>query len=181
MEIDLSKLFDSLEDSKSTRLMLSALKDNYQENFDYLKFKNAINELIKLGHEEDMALKSAFTTAQSLGISKQILVKSIRHYLNVLDNEKDKFADALKGQMDKNIATKKKELEYLEKKRLDKLQEIERLKGEVELIVGKIEENKVKIDVQEKKIGETKSEFMSAFSALKEEIQGDLSKVDTVL
>src|SRR5690606_39218150 len=82
------KLFD---------VLFGALQANNQQGFDYMEFKDFVKSLASVPMDDATRFKSAFATAQTMGATKDVILKSANHYLDILSREEAKFQDALKG------------------------------------------------------------------------------------
>ncbi|MCB9327513.1 MAG: hypothetical protein H6572_02385 [Lewinellaceae bacterium] len=183
MEINLAKMFGLDESSinRSEKILLHSIKENAQTNFDYLKFKKAVLDLQALGQSEEMAIKSAYTTAKSLGLDKSVLELSLKHYLMVLKKEKEKFADAFNKQYAHQVGEKERSILEIDKEVKNREKQILNLNKEIEMLNKKSDDLKVQIEQNSAKINETKSEFIQAYSELEVKIEEDLSKILTSL
>ena len=85
-----------------------------QPGFDYLKFKQSVEQLAGLKLDVPTSLKSAFVTASTMGVTKDSLLQSARHYLTILGDEKKQFDQALNNQVQQRIDSKKAELQQLQ-------------------------------------------------------------------
>src|SRR5690349_1625916 len=86
-------------DQKSVDFLENALVKQTQAGFDYLKFKQSIDQLAGLKLDGPTALKSAFATASTMGVTKDSLIDSAKHYLKILGEEKKQFDQALTNQV----------------------------------------------------------------------------------
>ncbi|HHH52555.1 MAG TPA: hypothetical protein ENK91_02770, partial [Bacteroidetes bacterium] len=64
MKIDLKKLFglESGYDEKSINALLNAINKNHLKDFDYLKFKASVQNLLDMNMDEKTGIKSTFAT-----------------------------------------------------------------------------------------------------------------------
>ncbi len=179
METELSSLLDlpSDSDSKSTNLLLNALQVHSQEGFDYLKYKRAVEQLMDMGMDQTTALKSALATAGTLGITKEKLLQSIKHYQKVMDNEKRLFDEALNQQMQKRVASKLEEADYLKDKVEEYEQKIRELKTKIVQMKQKLDESGEKIDVEKSKIIDTKNQFEQSYIQIVRVLKSDLDMI----
>lgn len=183
MKIDLKKLF-GLEgdfDEKSINALLNAINKNHLKEFDYLKFKASVSNLEEMNMDEDTSIKSTFTTAQTIGVTKEFLLETITHYKNILQKEKENFSIALKNKLDSSIVSKKdeginlkSEIKNLEKKVLEYQNAIEEGKKRLANIDTDIKNVKAKID-------SAKDNFVHVVSHLEEVISNDESKIKSIL
>ncbi|MCB0678879.1 MAG: hypothetical protein KDC30_19420, partial [Saprospiraceae bacterium] len=121
MQKDLQSIFGQVTglDDKSIQFLTQALSKNNLPGFDYLEFKQSLSALAALNMDEVTAFKSAFATAATVGLTKDKLLKTARHYKNVLDQEKKQFDEALQKQMNQRVASKRSEVEKLKQQIVD--------------------------------------------------------------
>jgi chromosome segregation ATPase len=183
MEINLREIFGISESdtNKSNNSLLKAIKDNYQTNFDYVKFKQAVLQMEQLGQDESMAIQSAFSAARTLGIDKDILLSSINHYATAIKKERDKFAEAYGVQLEKKVNAKDKEQETALQQIADREAKIQKLQEEIVILKTKIDGLKVARDENFNKVEEAKTNFLSAYNHIQSIIDKDLSIVSEVL
>ena len=168
-------------DKKSSDFLSAAIAKNAQKGFDYIKYKQALNGMSNLDLEEDIAFKSAFATAKTMGVTKTGLVNSAKHYLQILMNEKSQFDAALNHQIKDKVASKKDEV-------LKYQTSIENMKIKIEEMNKKIADYQSQIDSADdavekakQKIRETKDKFETTFNAYVSVINNDIERVKTHL
>lgn len=168
-------------DKKTADFLSKALDKGKQKGFDYLKFKQSLNQISKLSLDEGTTLQSAYATASTIGVTKQALVSSAKHYLNVLMNEKSQFDSALNKQVKERVASKKEQVVKLE-------QSIQQLKAKIAEIEKKVLEYQHKIDNSDsevekakQKILDTKTKFEKSFEVFVKIIEGDIQKIEHYL
>ena len=183
MKIDLKKLFDFNDsyDQKSINALLNAINKNHIKEFDYLKFKASIKNLLNMNMDEETSFKSTFTTAQTLGITKEYLLETVQHYKNILQKEKENFSIALKNKLDKSINSKKEEkvtlksnISNIEKK----ISELQKTLNEGKKRLSNIDND---IDKLKVKIESTKDNFVKAVNHIEKMISDDESKIENIL
>ena len=164
-------------DKKSTDFLSKALASNATDGFDYIKYRQAIQAMEKIGLDETTALKSAFATASTMGLTKSGLVNSAKHYLSVLMDEKGKFDEALNNRVKDKIASKRDMVLKLE-------QRIEEMKKKIAELEAKVSEHQQKIDVaddsleeEKAKIASTQQNFETAFKAFVSIIEDDIQRI----
>lgn len=183
MQIDLKTLFGNTTEleEKFVLKVLKSFKDHSKESSDYLKFKQSVAALKELNLDESIRLKSAFSTAQTMGLSKADLIKSAQGYLSALKKEQEQFAIALKNQIDQKIKnTEEKKLKYqkeaeainakIEKLKLNQKEYLEAAAALDEQILSSSE-----------KIDETRNHFIKTYDYFKGIIDEDLDKIHNQL
>lgn len=183
MNIDLKTLFkiDNSMDEKSSNALLKALNEGHLNEFDYLKFKASVENLVNMNMDLSTGIKSAFATVQTLGITKEYLIQTVTHYENILSKEKGKFADALNKTMENSVNSKKTEKQNL----INTNNEIERKINELK---NTIDQNNVKlsnIDTEiadaEIKIENAKNNYISVLDHLENIIKTDKNNIQNIL
>lgn len=172
---------DGNVDKKASQFLSAAMEENGSPGFDYLKFKQSIDAMLKLNLDQEVAFKSAYATARTMGVTKAGLVKSAKHYLGILMKEKSKFDEALNKRVEEQVASKSEEVTHLKK-------EIEAMRAKIAEMETKIAESEEKIasadqDVERErlKIEETQQKFESTFQSFVSTIESDLESINDYL
>ncbi len=165
-------------DDKSLESLCKALEDNNIPGFDYIEFRQSLLALISMNLEEVTALKSAFATASTMGLTKSKLLESGEYYKSVLKKEKEKFDAALSNQIKNRVDSKKEEVNTL-KSSLDtwKLQ-IAELEKKIEDARNTIQNADNVIAQEQEKINSKKNAFEGTFGSMMELIEKDLKKIN---
>jgi chromosome segregation ATPase len=179
----INTLFQKLEslDNKSIQFLMKAISENNLPGFDYLEFKQSLNALKEMEMEETMAIKSAFTTGSTVGLTKSKLIASAEHYKKVLLTEKGQFDSALQKQMDQKVYGKKQEKEVLTKKIEQYKSKISQLEIEIQKYQEKLDKADSEISTAKSKIEETRDKFEATLNTFVDQINGDISKLKAVL
>ena len=91
---------------------------------DVYELITSVKELMSAGLSEDQAYRSAFTAFKSMGLTKERLLETSNHYINVVNGVHEEFKTKVIGQ-------KETEHSQLDQQRSDKINEINRLTEEV--------------------------------------------------
>lgn len=174
--MSLRKMFASAktQDEKSMNSLISALEQNNLQGFDYIEFKQSTAAMVQLNLDEGTAIKSAFATAATMGLTKGKLMDSAKHYMKVLNNEKDQFDLALKGQVKKKIESKKDQVDKLKGLIKQYKDQIKQLQEEIEKSQKIISNADEDMQSAKNRIEETKSKFDGAFQSIVGEIKTDI-------
>lgn len=181
--IDLKKIFqiEGEVDQKIYLALIKAIKDKHQEGFDYLRFKQSVENLKEMDLDEETSMKSAYMTASTMGLTKSKLTGSIQHYLTILGKEKESFAEALQNQYSSKVEGKKVEAQKLIKKIEEYQKKIIKMQEEMSLYQSKIDSVDDEMNTAKVKIEKTRDSFEMTYDSLIELIQKDLSKIDSLL
>jgi chromosome segregation ATPase len=153
---------------KFTEILFKAIEDNNQEGYDYLEFKQSLQNLKSLNMDEATRYKSAFASAQPLGATLDGLVNSAQYYQKVLDAEEKKFADALRNQRTKKIEARKVEIENAQKSIEQKRKEIEQLKSQIQSAEAQLQETQTEVSDTEVRFQRTQQQFDADVDKIKQ-------------
>lgn len=142
-------------DSKSVDFLVSALEKSNLPGFDYLEFKQSVAALQAMQLDEVTAMRSAFATASTIGLTKDKLIETATHYKGVLAAEKKQFGAALQHQMDQRVNGKMQEVEKLKK-------QIDDYKLKIKQLEEKIISSQAVIDRADEDVREAKSKIEAA-------------------
>lgn len=168
-------------DEKSVNFLVAALEKNNLPGFDYLEFKMSVGKLRLLNMDEETAIKSAFATASTVGLTKETLLKTGKHYLNVLDHEKKQFDEALKKQLEKRVTNKKTEVEKLQGQISKWEEEIKKLQENIAKANEIISQADDQIKAEMTKIEATRKNFETTHKGILTQVAQDLENIDKYL
>ena len=183
MQQALYQLFDQqgLMDERSAQSLAGALSSNSLQGFDYLKFKQSYQQLLAMGMVEEMAVRSAFTTAATMGLTKEKLLQTAEHYQNVLHREEKQFDAALKKQLHQKVDSRRDEREFLEAKINEYQKKIEDLQKQIVEFRNQMENAESEIAESKEKIEQTKERFNHAYQHFLDSISHDLELIKKYL
>lgn len=171
----LNELFQSANlDGKSLEFLNNAIKAQALQGFDYLKFKQSIKALQDMNMSEEMAIRSAFSTASTMGITKQKILENIQHYQGVLNKEKSEFDSALQKQTNTRINQKQNETSYLQEKIKAHQAQILELEKQIKEFQFKIDNADKEIEEARQKILDTKERFEETYTHYMDVLRSDI-------
>jgi len=179
MSKDLKSLFgeNHLLDGKSVSFLTDALEKNNLPGFDYIEFKQSLAALANLNMDESTAMKSAFATAATVGLTKEKLLETAAHYKKILDGERSKFSKAMQNQMTKNIAGKEKEVETLRAQIIKHKEHIKQLEEQIGKYQKTIDTADESISAARGKIETAKEKFEYAHQSVMNQIEKDIEGI----
>ena len=179
MQDKLQEIFSKLSDvdRKSAKFLVDALSKNNLQGFDYLEYKQSLDALEGLSMGEEIAFKSAFATASTMGLTKGKLLETANYYKKILEQEENKFEQALQAQTKLQIASKHKEMTNHQKAIEQKKQKIKQMQVEIDKHVVRMEEVQKEIESAKYKIFAAKENFEKTFQAIAGEIDDDIEKI----
>jgi len=168
-------------DEKFINRLLGALEEHNIEGFDYLEYKQSLQNLSNVDMDEATKFKSALAMAKTMGASSTKLISSANHYLKVLGSEETKFLQAFKSQQTKQVSTRNQEIKKLEEGIAQRKAQIEKLKKEIASGEKALEQRKTNINQANAKVQATKDSFYHAYHIVREQIAADLEKMKKYL
>lgn len=183
MTIDLNKIFNTNSelDKKFVDALLRAIKNNSIKEFDYLKFMHSVKSMQEMNMDIDTSFKSAFATAQTIGLTKEKLLKTAQHYKVVLSKEREHFGDALKNQRSEKISGKLKEAEMLKNKILEYEAKMKQMEKEITAYQKKIDGADKAIEKEKEKIETIKDNFVTSYDHFEKVLDDDIKTINNLL
>ncbi|MEM1323496.1 MAG: hypothetical protein AAGG75_24740 [Bacteroidota bacterium] len=183
MQKNLKSLFgkDHGLDQKSIEHLTKVLEKNNLPGFDYLEFKLSLGALANMNMDEATSFRSAYATASTMGLTKAKLLESASHYKNVLVREREQFAKAVQNQMQHQVASKVAEVDKLKAQILKHREKIKQLEEQIAQYQNTIDGADAKINEAKQKIEGTRDNFEYAHQSILNEIDKDISHINSYL
>ncbi|RMG87404.1 MAG: hypothetical protein D6714_02400 [Bacteroidetes bacterium] len=180
MQKSLKDVFGTIDglDPKSVEFLTKALEKNNLPGFDYLEFIQSLKALSDLNMDEATAMKSAFATASTVGLTKEKLLQSAEHYKQVLANERQQFEAALQNQLNKRVKGKQTEVEKLKAQIVKWKEQIRKLEEQIERSQATIDNADAHIQNEMEKIERTKEAFEFTFQNILNRIDKDIENMN---
>jgi len=161
--------------------LLGALDENNMKGFDYLEYKQSLQNLSNVEMDEPTKYKSALAMAKTMGATPQKMVDSATHYIKVLNSEEAKFLDAFKNQQSIQVGKRNSEIKTLESSIVQKQNQIEKLTKEIADEKKALEKRKTSINQANAKVQATKESFYHAYHIVLQQIEADVEKMKKYL
>lgn len=147
---------------------------------DYLEYIEALQAMKHLPLDEKVKVQTVLATLSTKGMSKQKILESAEYYSKILDNEKSKFNEALKGQTSGQIQRKDQEINQLEKANKEKADQIALLNEEIRKNQEEILRLKNEKTQAETKITKTVNDFNFTFELVTNQIKNNVEKLNQI-
>jgi len=166
---------------KFVNRLLKALEENNPEGFDYLEYKQAVQNLSNVDMDESTRFKSALAMAKSMGATPDKLITSADKYMKVLNNEEKKFLDAFKNQQARQVSSQTTDIKKLEDGIKQRQAQIAKMQKEIEAATKALESKKTNINQANAKVQATKDGFYVAYHIVTQQIAQDIDKMKQYL
>lgn len=164
-------------DTKFVNLLLKAIEENNIDGFDYLEFKQSVQSLSKVEPDESKRFKNAYAMANAMGLTKNKLFSSAKHYVAVLDREEKKFSEAFNAQKEKQVSDRKTRGEKLKAAIKNKEEQLKKIQAEIASHKKQLASVEADITKALAKVEATKEGFYGAYHMVLKQIKGDLDKI----
>ena len=168
-------------DEKFINRLLGALEENNIDGFDYLEYKQSLQNLGGVEMDEGTKFKSALAMAKTMGASSEKLMSSAQHYLTILAKEEHKFLEAFKNQQSLQVSSRNKEIQLLDQKIKQSEAQIAKLQKEIDQAKNTMEKKKNSINKAQVKVQATKDNFYHSYHIVREQISADIDKMKKYL
>ena len=166
---------------RSIKVLLEAMEAADLPGFDYLEFKKALQNLVKMDFTDEVRFKTAFATVESMGVTPKQLVDSAQHYLGVLDKEKGKFKQALAAQRETQVGKRENQLKVLDRSVKEQQAKIEELRAKIEKAKADRKKLEESIGKSTRKLDQTKADFEATLKVLVDGISTDVGNIERYL
>lgn len=168
-------------DDRSLEFLAGAIEKHNLPGFDYFEYKRAVVALSQMQLDEATAYKSAFTTAATVGVTKDKLIETAGYYQNVLQKEKEQFEKALENQNTTKITARQEDVKRLRDQIERHKAEIVRLQDEIAAYLTQIEQNEAALGLETEKLTKTRAAFENTHQVLVTQIAKDIENMHRYL
>jgi len=165
------KIFDSL---------IKVLEEKNLPGEDYMEFMEALQNMKNIPLEETVKMQTVLATLSSKGLTKQKILESADFYTTALQDEKNKFNEALKQEITKQVESKQKEIKSLEDQNKSKAEQIAQLTTEINQNQQQISKVKTLVEEASQKIKSTETNFNFTFEAVVSQIKNNSNKIKSI-
>ncbi len=171
---------DGLDD-KSLEFLTGAIEKNNLPGFDYFEFKRAVVSLMQMKLDDATAHKSAFTTAATVGVTKEKLLETAAYYRNVVEKEREQFDKALDNQNTTKITARQEEIKRLNDQIARHKAEITRLQDEVAGYLSQIDQAEKSVNLEGEKLEKARAAFDKTHKSVVLQIDQDIENMHKFL
>jgi hypothetical protein len=157
------------------------LNENNFEGEDYLELREAIKGMTGVGLDNNTAMKAAFATLSSRGLSKEKAIQTANQYIEILNGEKQKFYSAIEKRTEEKIITPENEINEISQQNVDLAKQIEEITSKINQNNDVISKKKIEITEAKNMIDRTKINYDFTHGQCVKEIQDDIAKIQTII
>jgi hypothetical protein len=165
------KIFDSL---------IKVLEEKNLPGEDYMEFMEALQNMKNIQLDETVKMQTVLATLSTKGLTKQKILESADFYIKVLQDEKNKFNEALKQETANQVESKQNDIKTLEEQNKSKAEQIAQLTTEINQNQQQISKIKTLVDDASLKIKATENNFNFTFEAVISQIKTNSNKINSI-
>ena len=168
-------------DERSLEFLAKTIENNNLPGFDYFEFKRAVMTLRQMQLDEPTAHKSAFTTAATVGVTKEKLIETAGYYRNLVQKEKEAFDQALENQNRTKIVARQEEIKRLRDQVERHKADIARLQDEIAGYLNQINQSESATQLETEKLTKARTSFEHTHNAVLLQIDRDIENLHKYL
>jgi hypothetical protein len=168
-------------DPEMAQIIQEAIEKANLPGFDYIEFRDSLVRMAGVPMTEEQKFQAVFATAQSMGVTKQVLLDAVDHYLKVVAAQATEFESYVNGVESQQVTVKEKSV-------ADLTTTIEGEAAEINRLTMSIQEHRKQQDainleiVQAKQdIQNKRSAFEATRAAIANNLTSDRTKIETYL
>ncbi len=160
--------------------LLKAITHANLEGYDYLELMDAVKNMSNLPFTDEQKIMAAFATVANL-TTREKLMASVDHYMQVIDESEKKFMATAEKKMQLQVVGKENEIQNLE-------QELNSLSLQITQITTRVQEIQIRKqslssekEAQRAKIESTKQTFATTAQSVREQLRNDKTRLGSAL
>ena len=157
--------------------LTKAIADANLPGEDYLEFVSALQAMKGIDLQESVKMQTVLATLSTKGLTIQKIIESADYYMKVLENEKDKFKQAMTQQTTGKIDGKHKQIKQLEQENLKMAEQIKTLTDKINHNSKQMEKIKGDIAESDSKIKKTENDFNVTYNYVSDQIIDKVEKI----
>ena len=157
--------------------LTKAIADANLPGEDYLEFMEALMAMKDIPLEQKVKMQTVLATLSTKGLTAQKVIESADYYLKVLENEKDKFKQAMISQTKGKVGEKHNKIKSLEEDNIKKTEQIKILTEEITKNQKKSTELKKSIQDADAKIKSTENNFNITYTHVENQILDNIELI----
>ncbi|MEM9836483.1 MAG: hypothetical protein AAF828_08270 [Bacteroidota bacterium] len=168
-------------DERFVDVLMKALERKNLDGFDYLEFKQSLAALGKMDIDGDTAIKSAFATGSTMGLTVDKLLKSAAYYQQVLLDEKSQFEASMQRHFTQRVEGKREETGRLTKQIAEWQSKIDQLNQKIAKAQTTIEKADAQIAAAKQKAQDNQTSFEATLKLVSGAIDQDMENIKRIL
>lgn len=168
-------------DPEMAKIIQEAIETSNLPGFDYIEFRDSLVRMAGVPMTEEQKFQAVFATAQSMGVTKQVLLDAVDHYLKVIGSKAAEFESFVSGVETQQVTSKEKSVTDLTTTIEGEAAEINRLT--ISIQEHRKQQDAINLEIVQAKqdIQNKRSAFEATRSAIANNLTSDRTKIETYL
>ena len=175
-QINSTAIIGGVNDEMANMLM-AAIEEANLPGFDYIEFRDAVNKMANTGMTESNKFLAIFTTANSMGLTRESLLSSIDHYVSVINEKREGFMEHVSALMASEVDGRHEQAAKLDAEIAEAAEQIAELNKKIQ------ESQHAKINLQNEantekmNIENTRASFEATFQMVLNKLESDRTSI----
>jgi hypothetical protein len=168
-------------DPDMLKILEEAIASSNLPGFDYIEFRDSMVRMQGVPMTEEQKFQAVFATAQSMGVTKQVLLDAIDHYLKVIAGKDAEFSRFLEGVVTSKVTSVEATVAKISTDIEAEANEIKRLTESIQNRRKQQDELNLQLLQARQEIQNKRAAFSATRDAIVNNLTADRVKVETYL
>lgn len=173
-------VYPQVDENMKTKL-LDEIEKSDLNGPDYLEFTRALTAMQSIPMQENLKYQTVFATMSTQGLTKEYLLESAAHYLEVLNKENDIFHTDLEAHKQSTITGKQQLLEQQNESIVSMVEQINELQNKINEVKQAMVVTQQELGEEEAKIATLTSNFEATVLHVRGNIESDVQKMQSFI
>lgn len=159
-------------------MLFAAIDEANIEGFDYIEFRDTVNQMGNTGMTEHNKFLAVFTTASAMGLTREKLLSSIDHYVSVISSKREGFISHVEGMLEKEVQGRHDAIMNIDEECVKAQEEIAALN----LKIQEAQQQKLTLqneaNTQKMEIENTRASFEATFQMVNGKLETDKKNIE---
>lgn len=161
--------------------LAKSLEEANLEGYDYFEFAKTLEALKPTMPAEQTLYQTAFASGSVMGATKDKLIQTAQHYLDILGKKQEEFGIAVQQQTEATVTSKEQELATMDEQIKDRADKIQALTDEINAMTNQKTEMVNEISANKVKIEQVKNDFAATLQVFVSKISRDMERIEKYL
>jgi hypothetical protein len=168
-------------DQEMLAILEEAITSSNLPGFDYIEFRDSLVRMQGVPMTEEQKFQAVYATAQSMGVTKQVLLGALDHYLGVIASKDAEFGQFIEDTTKSKVTTVEATVAKISEAIEAEANEIKRLTESIQGRRKQQDEMNVQLLQARQEIQNKKSAYEATRNVMVTNLSADRTKIDTYL
>jgi hypothetical protein len=168
-------------DSDMLKILEEAILGSNLPGFDYIEFRDSLMRMQGVPMTEEQKFQAVYATAQSMGVTKVVLLDAVDHYLKVIASKDAEFVQFIEGVSASKVTSVEAQVAKISEDIEAEANEIKRLTESIQSRRKQQDELNLQLLQAKQDIHNKTSAYEATRSVVFNNLTADRTKIDTYL